>query len=238
MAADPTRIEDRIKSILNACKAWGGIITVSVYFADEITAVRIEAGWEVLRAIAESPQNGCHGSLCTPIPILNNAFLPAHDGEPGIPMIVPFTGATAQAGDPATASQISSYREDPLGLYALDPVTTAPVAHDAADSQGLPSPVSCRYAIVKGRFQFTGKTAEIPLIQLSRAMADTGVPANYEPTVIKLAIPKLRKEGTNLGAIAQGYAQAGADDLAAIRAGAMTVSPVPDIESFQRAEAA
>jgi len=234
MPADATRIENRIKFILNAVKTWGGAITNLVYNADAITASRIESGMKVLETIAANPRNGFHGSLCNLIACNNATFLPAHSGEPGIPMIVPFAGATAQAGDWATASQIGSYRDDPLGLYGLDPVDGTVVAHDESDSQAMPSPVACRYSIVKGFFQFTGLSAEVPLIQLTRDMADTGVPINYEATVIKYSVPMLLKEGTNLGAIASGYMNAAMGDLQAIADGAMNVDPVPTVEEAQR----
>jgi hypothetical protein len=235
--SDPTRIKDRIAEILNAVKAWHGAIVPESRFAEAIDAARIESGMEVLRAIAASPQNGYHGSLATPVSFANGSFLSGYDGEPGIPLIVPFTGANAQPGDPATATEIASYREDSLGVYARG-TDGAIIAHDGQDSNGQSSPVSCRYSIVKGYFTFTGKTAQIPLIQLTRAMADTGIPLVYEPTVIKLSIPKLLKEGDNLGEIAGLYARSGADDLQQIAAGSAYVSPLPDIEKAQRQEAA
>lgn len=191
---------------------------------------------EVLRAVADTPQNGHHGALAALVAITHGAFIADHDGEPGIPLIIPFAGAPKQAGVPAAAAEIDNYRANPLGVYSRG-TDGAAVAHNVADSGGFPSPVAGRYSIVGNLFRFTGLTAELPLIQLSEVMTDTGVPLAYEPTVIKLAIPKLLKEGTNLSTIAAGYGRLGAEDLAEIRGGSMVVSPVPDVEVTQKAGA-
>lgn len=231
--ADPARVESHIKDILNATDlGWGGSVTDARRSSAAVTQARIEAGMEVLRAIASNPQNGFHGSLATLVTVTHNQFLPAHDGEPGVPTITTFPSGTVLDGIPADPDEIDSYRFNP-GAYSggYDGVA---VSHDSSAGGGIPSPVAGRYSIVNGRIKFTGYSAQIPLIQLTRAMADTSVPENYEPTVVKLAIPKLVKEGDNLANYASAYAQAGQQDLIQIANGALEVSPIPDIAAAQR----
>lgn len=237
--ADPTRTESHIKHILNAVPTWGGSINSSgkaIYSDEAITKARIDSGMEILRAIASNPANSYFGSLATLVTVTHNSFLPAYDGEPGIPLIVPFSGAQAMEGIPATPDEIDSYRTDPTSSVYTGAYSGVRVAHDAADSSGQPSPISRRYSLVGGRFKFTGYSAQIPLIQLTRSMADTGVPENYEPTLVKLSIPKLVKEGDNLALIAPTYLQLGMQDLVAIKSGQWEVPPVPQIEFAQKAK--
>jgi len=200
---------------------------------NDVYAARVRAGTDILKAIAGSPQNGFHGSLSVLVTVANSAFLPAHDGEPGIPLIVPFSGAPARQGVRATADEISSWRNDTMGVYSRG-TNGAIVVHSAADSNGMPSPVACRYSIVKGHFTFTGFSAQVPLIQLTRTMADTGVPDSYEPTLVKLIVPKLVKPGDAMSALAAEFQRAGERDLVEIAAGAMVVSPVPDVAAAQQ----
>lgn len=234
--ADPTRVANHIKDILNATTAgWGGAINDARRSDGAISQARIDSGMEILRAIAGNPQHGDFGSIATLIAVNHNQFLPAHDGEPGIPQIVPFAGADPREGIPADPDEIDSYRGDltasPIYSGALDGQS---VAHDAA-AVGRISPTSCRYSMVNGYFKFTGLSAQVPLIQLTRAMADTGVPENYEPTIVKLSIPKLVKEGDNLAQYASQYAADGKQDLIEITGGAMRVRPLPNIVIGQKA---
>jgi hypothetical protein len=233
-SADSTRVENHIKHILNAVAVWGASVNSAgkaIYSDEAVTQARIESGTEILRAIASNPQHGDHGSLAALVTVAHNAFVPAHDGEPGIPIIVPFSGGTAIDGVPATPDEIDSYRLDPATYTGQD--DGASVAHDAS-SGGLPSPISARYSIVNGRFKYTGYSAQIPLIQLTRSMADTGVPDVYEPTLVKLSIPKLLKEGDNLSEIVALFAQAGQQDLVEIASGERIVSPIPDVATAQK----
>lgn len=223
--ADPQRVVAEIYSIL-------GRPGQAVLPREDVHAARVHAGMDVLRAVAQNPRNSYFGSLATLVTLTHNSFLPAFDGEPGIPLIVPYSGAQAIDGIPATPSEIDSYRSDPTSSVYTGARDGVRVAHDASDS-GLPSPVSCRYAIVGGRFKFTGYSAQIPLIQLTRTMADTGVPENYEPTVVKLSIPRLVKPDNPLY---QMYAALGSQDLSLIQRGEMQVPPLPVIEAAQKAE--
>lgn len=227
-----------IVAVLNAAATWGGAIASGIRSEDFINAARIQSGTEILRAIASNPKNGFHGSLCALVTVTHNQFLPAHDGEPGIPQIVPFVTADAIAGEPAFPGEIDSWRTAAgAALYTAggDGVS---VLHNAADGSARMSPVSARYAMDKGLFKFTGYSAQVPLIQLTRQMADEAVPDSYEPTIVKLSIPKLMKPGDAVWQIAMGYGNLGLQDIGEIKSGAMVVSPVPDVEAAQKAGAA
>jgi hypothetical protein len=236
--ADKTRVENHIKDILNAAATWGGAINSKRRSPEAISQARVDAGMEILQAIAANPQNSYYASLAVLTPITHNGFLPAFDGEPGIPLLVIFAGGTQVAGTPADPDEIDSYRNDPdaLSVYtgAADGVHTD---HDAADENQMPAATAGLYAIVNGLFKFTGTSAEIPLVKLTQAMADASVPDVYESTIVKLAIPKLVKEGDNLSVYAQAYGQAGLVDLAMIRGGETVVSPLTDIATAQKAGA-
>lgn len=237
--ADTAKVEAHIADLLNA---QGGVWNGSIIDArrgnviDSIRQARIESGMEILRAIARNPQHGYYGPLSVLTTVAHNAFLPVHDGEPGVPLIVPYSGAAAREGRPRSPDQIDSYRNDlsasPIYSGALD---GAQVAHNQADADGRPSPVSCLYSLVNGRFKFTGHTAQIPLVQLTRAMADTAVPETYEPTLVKLSIPRLTKEGDNLAEISERFRAWGQEDLLQIEGGAMKIRPVPNVVLAQRA---
>jgi hypothetical protein len=227
-SASPARIVAQIYALL-------GRPSFQKLPKSDVNAARIAAGMEVLRAIASNPQHGDFGSLAALVTVAHNAFLPAHDGEIGIPLIVPFSGGTAMEGVLSDPDAIDSYRLDPTGSIYTGGGDGTRVAHDAATGDGLPSPIAGRYSIVSGRFKFTGYSAQIPMIQLTRSMADTGVPENYEPTIVKLSLPRLVKKGDIYAETAGIYAQAGQLDLAAIMSGERMVSPLPDIATAQKA---
>lgn len=203
----------------------------------DVHAARIAAGMEVLKAIASNPQQSYFASLTTLVTVAHDAFLPGHDGEPGIPVIVPFDGAAAREGIPADPDEIDAYRSDiadtPLYTGALD---GQPVAHDQASPSGRISPIACRYSLVNGRLKFTGFSAQVPLVQLTRAMADTGIPENYEPTIVRLAIAKIVTTGSEYSNFARLCGIEGQQDLIEIAGGAMRVRPVgqPGIVAAQK----
>jgi hypothetical protein len=233
--ADKTRVENHIIDILNAAAAWGGAINSKRRSAQAISQARVEAGMEILQSIAANPQNSYYPSLASLTIVTHNSELPAFDGEPGIPLIVTFTGGPEVAGVPADPDEIDSYRAAPAGLDVYSGAADATrVAHDQPDANQMPSPTSGLYAIVNGYFKFTGASAKILLVKLSQAQADTSVPDVYESTIVKLAIPKLVKEGDNLSVYAQAYGQAGLMDLALIRAGETVVSPITDVATAQK----
>lgn len=232
--ADPTRVERHIKFILNAATTWAGAVEKAIYNDDAITQARVESGLEILRAVAQNPQSPHFGALSALVTVTHDDFLPDHDGEPGVPVIVPFAGGEPGEGVPADPDEIDSWREDAGGVYS-DVLGTGAVAHDEADGEGRPAPVSRRYSIVSGRLKFTGHSAQIPLVQLTRQKADEEVPLAYEPTLVKLSVGKLVKEGDRLVGLYGLYAQAGQQDLVEIAGGAPAVSPVPDVAAAQKA---
>lgn len=229
--ADTAGMDTRIADILNANGGvWGGEIIDARRgnSLDSITAARIESGKEVLRAISRNSQSGYYAGLVELMPVEHNGKL-EYDGELGIPRIVPFAGAPPIEGFPADPDEIDSYRNDTdeLRLYSE-------VLHDQPDALGQRSAVAAKYSIVNGVFKFTGYSAEIPMIQLTDEMADTKIPANFAPTVIKLTPAKLVKEGDNLASIAGAYLQEGKNDLVEIEGGAREVKPLPNISIAQK----
>jgi hypothetical protein len=235
--ANSTRVENHIADVVNAQGGvWGGAIIDGRFGStiDAIRQARIESGMEILRAISRNPMHGYYGSYTVLITVAHNAFLPDHDGEPGIPIIVPYAGAAAREGRPKSPDKIDSYRNDSASSPAYTgSASGAAVGHDQG-YMGRPSPVSCFYSIVNQRFKFTGYSAQIPLVQLTRTMADASVPESYEPTLVKLAIPKLVKEGSNLSLYAGEYRALGQEDLVQIEGGVLKVRAVPNVAASQK----
>lgn len=233
MAYDPVAVESHISDILNATSAgWGGVVTSRRRSTAAIQNARKQSTYDVIRAIASNPRHGRFGAFATLVPVNHNDFLPAHDGEPGIPWIVPFPGADAREGIPADPDEIDSYREDlsdsPIYSGALDGVA---VAHNE-QSHGRPSPVACRYSIVNKRLKFTGESAEVPLIVITEAMLTSDALEGYEGAIVRLSPSRLVKEGDNLYLYASGYTADGKQDLIEIAGGAMSVKPPAVLRSL------
>lgn len=203
--------------------------------ARDVHASRVEAGFEILRAIAANPQNGHYGPLSELVAVAHDDQLPAHDGEMGIPVITLFDGGPVVAGKPADPDEIDSWRSDVFGVYtgALDGVF---VPHDQADAAGLPSQLAGFYSVVAGRFKFTGHSAEVPVVRLTREKAGEQVPEVYEPTLVKLTIAGVLKGGRLPELVAAGaaYEAAGREDLMLIKQGEAFVPPVPKIVLAQK----
>lgn len=198
----------------------------------DIDVARINAGMEVLRAIASNPRNPHYAQLCTMVAIAHDSFLPDHDGHPGIPNIVPFDGAEPVAGHPARPDQIDAWRTEEVAYSGTDDGVAVP--HDEADGNNRPSPVAGFYAIDNGRFKFTGFSAEIPLMQLTRLMADVAVPLFYEMAIIKLAAGSFMQFQQ-----AVGLRTSGLEDLKEIStSSAPAISPIPDVTAAQKAKVA
>jgi hypothetical protein len=196
----------------------------SVLPYNDVYAARIDAGMMILRAIASNPQHGEFGALATMVGVSHLSFLPSHSGKPGIPQIVPFAGGNARAGTPAKPDEIDSYRESPeLYSGSVDGVV---VAHDAKDVDNKMSPMSCKYSIVDEQLRFTGVSAEVPLIQLTRSMADNSVPIQYEPTLVKLIPFAVVTPKSEYFKLATALAADGKQDLLEISTGAMSVRAV------------
>ena len=234
-------IENHIIDILNAAPTWGGAINSKRRSAEAVTQARIEATMEVLRAIASNPDNSYYSSLTKLVDVENGDFLPAHEGEPGIPLIIPYPGAEPRSGIPADPDEIDSYMYDittgPYRALYSGAVDAQAVAYNEQTKGGRISPTSCRYSIINGQIKFTGDSIQIPLVQIDPSTGDVSdmVPALFEPLIVKLAIPKLVKEGDNLSVYAAAYEKAGYIDLASIRAGTNKVSPLATVMMAQKA---
>src|SRR6266403_685886 len=105
-SADPIRVIAQVYALL-------GRPDQQTLPINDVHGARVDAGMKILKAIASDPQSGHFGSLSTLVTLTNNSFLPAHDGKPGIPQIIPFAGANARAGVPAKPDEIDSFRESP-----------------------------------------------------------------------------------------------------------------------------
>ena len=224
--ATAAELEAQIAFVLNAASTgYGAAIDKGIYLGTSggltpMGKVRRDAAYEVIRAAASNTDGSYWGEWAALTDVDNDAFLPAHAGEPGIPVIVPFSGAPAREGMEATPQEIGAWRDDSLLLYAS-------VAHDQADENLMPSAVSCRYSLLNKRLKFTGLSCQVPLIIPTDDMADTKIPVDIAPTVVKLAIPKLCKEGDLLYMIASTYGALGQNDLIELRGGALKVQSVP-----------
>lgn len=126
--ADVTVLDYHIADIMNAAASWGGAITAGIRSANAIENARRQAALEVLGAISGNPQHGYYGELSSLVTVAHNSFLPAHDGEIGVPRIVPFAGAAARDGIKADGDEIDSYRLSPESYTgALDGIV---IPHD------------------------------------------------------------------------------------------------------------
>ena len=220
-----TALEGLIVSLLNAATGgFGASIDDARRNATLITQARLKATTDVIRAIARNPSNGYWGAIALPVNVLHNQLLPEHEGEIGIPEIVPFTNAQPRAGVPADPDDIDSYRNDFLGLYTR--AFGVSTAHNMADVAGMPSRVSGYYSIVANRIKFTGATCKIPMIQLTDSTLNSKLPYAYVPTVAKLAPMYALKEGDNIMSMVQMLYADGKQDLQMIMQGAMATEEI------------
>lgn len=232
-SAQLTETERMIRSVLNAAGTWSGAIDDPRRFDEVIVKSRIYGTLEVVKAIARNPQHGLWGALAEYIDVEHNDLLPAHLGAHGIPQITLACGCSEERiGVEADPDEIDSYRNDSLGLHTR--ICGETVAHDCADSNGMPSPVAGYYSIVNGQLKFTGSSAEVPMIRFDEARAATHTPVIYLSTIVKLAPLFNLKEGDNLLGLAQILVSVGRDDLTAIEKGVLSVSPVSDVMDIQK----
>ncbi|MEQ1763845.1 MAG: hypothetical protein ABL984_11965 [Pyrinomonadaceae bacterium] len=225
-AAKLTETENMIKYILNATQTWGGAIADGRRLAEAVTRSRVYGTIEVVKAIAENPQHGYWGELADFEDLDHDDLLPAYLGKHGIPRIIPFPGGPELTGKEADPDEIDSYRNDTISQFAS-------VAHNVADENDMPSPVSLYWSIVNSQLKFTGHICEVPMVIYPETDVASRTPEAYLPTIVKLAPLWNLKEGDNLVGIAQALVAAGNADLDAIRAGGMQVSPVSDIMEVQ-----
>lgn len=208
----------------------------------DVEALLQTASIEVIRAIASNPNNSHFSSLMALVSVNDGDFLPKHEGPPGIPLIVPFPGAEPRAGIPADPDEIDSYKNDlTTGSYSAlysGAVDAVGVAYNEATAMGRVSPTACRYSIVNGQIRFTGETCQIPLVQIDTsnpaAVVDQ-VPADYEPSILRLVISWLGQPWDKFYPICVRMAREAREDLAAIRAGNPTVPPLNTTMMLQKA---
>lgn len=229
---DWTEVDSHIADVLNAAQTWGGAIKDTKYTGGGIPNARKEACLEVLRAIAGNPKHGYWGELRTLVAHAyavgeNSVAVAAHDGEIGIPKIVPFAGATPRDGISADPDEIDAYRLETADNPRFTGSSTGVgIPHDQADDNGIMSPLACRFSLVAGDFKFTGLSAQIPMIIIDETMRDERIPFDLWPTVVKRAIPKLVKPGGPVAQIANAFGQDGKQDLVEINGGQMVARPV------------
>jgi hypothetical protein len=202
-----------------------------LHYRDVDTLV-IQAAKQVLRTIVSNPNHPYLSSLMQLVTIGDGEFLPKHEGEPGIPLIVPFPGAEPRAGIPADPDEIDSYKNDLTsgpGYKAIysGAVDQRPVACNEATAKGRVSPTACRYSIKDGLFRFTGDSAQVPLIIFDTA-ADptTQVPTEYDPALLRLAISWMGQPWDKFYPICVRFAQESREDLRMIAAGSRKVNPI------------
>lgn len=241
--ADVDDLDKHIADILNASATWAGAITAGNRSSDAIANARQESALEVLGAIAMNPNHGYFGELSALVAHAyvdgeNDVVLAAHDGEVGVPKIVPFADAIPRDGIWADPDQIDAWRQEtedrPRFTGALD---GRGKPHSVADANGNMSPLACRYSIVSSRLKFTGYSCLVPMIIITTTMRDTKIPIRLGPAVVKLSIPKLVKPGDVLYQIAGAYGAEGQRDRVEVASGAMSVRPVravPDIVAALR----
>lgn len=245
--ANPTDLDAHIADMLNAAATWGGAIVPKIRSAEAITNARREAAYEVLQSISRNSKHGYFPALAVYVDVPEAATkiddqqgpLPAHDGEIGVPLIVPFFGAGARTGVPAKAEQIDTWLSEKAGTPSSTGARDGnQVLHNESDPQGRLAPTSCRYSVEAGLFKFTGYGCRVPMMIITEDMADNKVPLGVSPAVVKLAIPKLMKPGDNLYLIGPSLANEGRLDLIGIEKGALAVKPVrslPEIVQAQKA---
>lgn len=220
-------IESMIKSALNAAGSFGGDVTDKRRQKEVIEKSRVYGTLEVIRAIARNPQHGLWGAYAAKVSVDHDAFLPAHVGVHGVPLIVPYAGGNERIGILADPDEIDDYRNDTIGQFS-------DTAHDQTDDNFMPSEVSGFWSIVNKQLKFTGYSARVPLIQITEEEVAAKTPVEFMPTIVKLAPLWNLKEGDNLVGIAAQLVAAGQKDLAEIEAGAMSVPPVSDVMQLQK----
>lgn len=104
--ATTAEIEAQIADILNAAKTYGGALTTELRTPGGITAARRAAGKEVLRAIFSNPDGEYFGEYSTLVTIAHNDIIGSSVAV-GIPLIVPFAGATARRVFPPTSTRLT-----------------------------------------------------------------------------------------------------------------------------------
>lgn len=192
------------------------------WIPDEINTAVDFACIEVCRTICETHGHSERGTFVSNESVTYGAELPSHIGDAGIPIITPYTGANTILGRRKSYEEIDSYRRNPETDWGK---VYGDVNHDQEDG-GKPSPLAGFYAIVDNRFYFTGLSATVPLaIADNTSTTIDKTPLSYEPTVLKLAMGNLAKDGTISSKFGY-FLQLGMTDLKTIKEGKLSVPSV------------
>lgn len=210
---------------------------------DAITSARRVAAHRIIEAIASNPSHPYWGELKTDVAVAYGDPIPACYGQIGIPLIVPFVGATARTGVPRDPDDVESARENTVG-YLTDFFGEEALdiqQHNEAEN-GFVAPMSCWYSTANGVFKYTGNSAVIPMVRSAlteadyRDIADNKIPVPLVAANVRLAVAILMKEGDNLSQLAGVYAQQGEADLVKIQGGALEVAPINVARAIQNAQ--
>lgn len=224
---DSQRVKKQIISLLSANERNGtGVLQYSTnlgdegYLSGEIDTAIIYAKLDVMRAICETDGHPSRSPFVSDTPVNHAEQLPMHYGSPGVPLITPFDGAEyVLPGTRKSYEQIISYRnnENAGGLGGI----YGEFAHDVSIDGGGASKLAGYFAIVENVFYFTGFSAKLPLADFEENDGQD-IPDAFEPSIVRLSLGNLAKDGTISEKYAF-YAEQGLRDLASIRTGEISV---------------
>lgn len=215
MSVDLDLAKKQVVSLLNANTRTLGVASYSTtpgdlgWLAEEIDTAVDGAALATLQAACEGVHPARQAFIVNTT-VTHAAALPLHYGAIGVPVITPYDGAafTIQ-GVRKSVDDISAYRINESNIYGS-------VAHNLANGTKA-SQLAGYYAHVNGIFYFTGFSCVVPLAILTRS-STTSVPDVFEPTIIKLAMGSLAKDGAASDNFSY-FQQLGMTDLNTIRAG-------------------
>lgn len=217
MAVDLTRVKRQVIQTLNAgTRNSSGVGTYNVtvadkgYLSEEIdTAIR-EACISVMQAICETDGHPARTSFLSLESVTHASVIPEHHGEIGVPVITPYSGASATLlGTRKSYEDVQAYRANPNNIYDT-------IAHNLQGSS-----LAGYYATVGNYIYFTGHSAQVPLANFE-ADDDDLIPDAFEPAVIKLSLGYMAKDGA-ASDIFSYYLDLGQQDLGIIRSGGQQV---------------
>lgn len=215
MAVNLDTCKSQVVSLLNANTRTNGVASYATtvgdlgWLAEEIDTAVDGAAMAVLQAACEGVHPARQGFIVN-TSVTHGSALPLHYGAIGVPVITPYSGASfTLQGVRKSVDDISAYRINESNIYGT-------VAHNAANGTKA-SQLAGYYAHVNGIFYFTGYSCVVPLAILTRASI-TSVPDVFEPTIIKLAMGNLAKDGANSDNFSY-FGTLGLADLEMIRSG-------------------
>lgn len=190
MSASRPRVLKRVTEILNLCLPGTYSATLSTLNKTR-NALAIEdfvdeASLQILKAIAERPNEFRYSFLADNVITASGNQMPLHLGPPASIKIRLSNGGEIRSGERRDYRKIESFRENINGVYD----TTA--RHDEAGSS-----LSGYYDIWDDKFYFTGYSATLSLARLPvRADNLTLIPEILESVWIHLAAGEAAKVGT------------------------------------------